>query len=141
MSIRSSSVFSCLVNLVVFLRVHSRYYLQQLTLRLRIWVAFHPPGTGFSAAGHDDSAFRHDRRQPGDSALTPPVPVIQTLYFSVYKRGSKRAALRDIEDRAAEKVGLVSASAPALALPLLLHGQRLADTDALMRTQLLGGDG
>jgi hypothetical protein len=93
-----------------------------LTLRLRLWVSFHPApalGDGFAAG--------------------KTVPVVQTLYLAVYKKGSSRFMVREIEDAAtAAKSGVAKLGAPALALPLLVHTRYVRSTEALLRRQLVG---
>jgi hypothetical protein len=93
-----------------------------LTLRLRLWVSFHPApalGDGFAAG--------------------KTVPIVQTLYLAVYKKGSSRFMVREIEDAAsAAKSGVAKIGAPVLALPLLVHTRYVRSTEALLRRQLVG---
>ena len=93
-----------------------------LTLRLRLWVSFHPApalGLGFE--------------------LGKTVPVVQTLFLAVFKKGSSRLLVRDIEDVAAKhRAGVVALGAPVLALPLLIHNRYLAHSESLLKRQLVG---
>ncbi len=93
-----------------------------LTLKLRLWVSFHPApalGEGF------------------ESGKT--VPVTQTLFFAVYKKGSSRFQIRDLEDMTAKhRAGIVALGAPVLALPLLVHSRYLKNSESLLRKQLIG---
>jgi hypothetical protein len=93
-----------------------------LTLNLRIWISFHPApalGEGF--------------------AQGKTVPVVQTLYLAVYKKGSTRFQLREMEDAATlARAGVARIGAPVLALPLLVHTRYVRSTEALLRRQLVG---
>jgi hypothetical protein len=93
-----------------------------LTLHLRLWVSFHPaPALG--------DAF----------AAGATVPVTQTLYLCVYKKGSARFQLREMEDAATvARAGIARIGAPVLALPLLVHNRYVRDTESLLRRQLVG---
>ena len=93
-----------------------------LTLKLRLWVSFHPaPALG--------EGFERGRS----------VPVTQTLFLAVYKRGSKRMLMRDIEDEAAKhRSAPLALGAPVLALPLLIHKNHIHATERMLKTQLVG---
>jgi len=93
-----------------------------LTLKLRLWVSFLPaPTLG--------EAFEQGKT----------IPVTQTLFFAVFKRGSKRMLMRDIEDEATKhRSGVVALGAPVLALPLLIHGRHLQSTESMLKRQLVG---
>jgi len=97
---------------------------QVLTLKLRLWVSFHPApvlGMGFAEGAT--------------------VPITQTLHLAVYgQKGRSKFALRDLEDNLAkEKAGLGALSAmPVLALPLLVHRKYLRGTEEALAQQLVG---
>jgi hypothetical protein len=91
-----------------------------LTLKLRLWISFlASPALGF------------------ESGKT--VAVTQSLYLAVYKSGSRKMMLRELEDRVAlSKHGLGAAVRPVLALPLLVHHLYLKGTEDLLKQQLVG---
>lgn len=93
-----------------------------LKLVLRMWVSFEPSptfGEGFERG--------------------KTVSVKQTLYFSVYKKGSSRFMLRDMEDHATkQRRGVAAIAAPVLAIPLMVHKRQMARTESLLKQQMVG---
>ena len=92
-----------------------------LKLVLRLWVSFEPSpsfGDGFERG--------------------KTVPVLQPLYFCVYKRGSSRFMLRDIEDHTSKTRLGYTLAAPFMTLPLLMHKRGLQRTEDMLKGQVLG---
>ena len=95
-----------------------------LKLALRMWVSFEPSpalGEGF------------------DKGKT--VTVKQPLYFAVYKKGSSRFLMRDVEDATTkQRRGMATLAAPVLGLSLMVHKNYMQKTEGLLRKQLIGWD-